>query len=230
MSPRTPLSRSEQLAADVEARIRRDDLGPGAPLGTLDDLRTTSGYSRPTVSEAVRLLRDRGVLTIRPGRRGGLFVTDPGPVVRLRQTLLTVPDEPTAVGDAIELRDHLELLVAQGAARCRTDADVRDLRAAVAAMGEAPDWASFMTANWALHERIALICPNEMARAVYVATLGHLTSTSPSLDEATDGATYREARQAAHVELVEAIASGDLDRVARAVAGHAADPSAGRPA
>lgn len=215
------MSRSEHLAASVEERIQLDQLAPGDSIGTLDDLRTASGYSKPTVSEAVRLLRDRGILTIRPGRGGGLFVTDPGPVVRLRHTLLSAAEAPTAVGDAIELRERLELLVDQGAARCRTDADVRELRDLVEAMGDAPDWATFVAANWALHERIALMCPNEMARAVYISTLGHLTPTAPSFDNEVDFAGYRELRQRAHVELVEAIAAGDVDRVAGAVAAHA---------
>ncbi|MGJ9413733.1 FadR/GntR family transcriptional regulator [Aeromicrobium sp. CF4.19] len=221
MISRAPMSRSEHLAASIEEQIRLDRLSPGDAIGTLDELRTASGYSKPTVSEAVRLLRDRGILTIRPGRGGGLFVTDRGPVVRLRHTLLSVAEAPTTVGDAVELREHLELLVDQGAARCRTDSDVRELRDLVETMGDAPDWAGFMAANWALHERIALICPNEMARAVYISTLGHLTPTTPSFDGETDVDGYREMRQRAHVDLVEAISSGEVDRVAGAVAAHA---------
>ncbi|GAA1741977.1 FadR/GntR family transcriptional regulator [Aeromicrobium alkaliterrae] len=228
MTSRAPLSRSEHLADTLEEQIRLDGLADGQRVGSLDDLRASSGYSRPTVSEAVRLLRDRGVLTVRPGRGGGLFVADRGPVVRLRHTLLSVADAPTTVADAIELREHLELLVDLGAARCRTDADIVDLRALVTAMGEAPDWPAFMASNWALHERIAIICPNEMARAVYLSTLGQLSSTTPDLDGETDARAYRESRHRAHVDLVEAITSGDLERVAVAVAAHASSPTQAR--
>ncbi|MCZ9339711.1 FCD domain-containing protein, partial [Streptomyces sp. TRM76130] len=127
--------------------------------------RAETGYAYSTVSEAVRLLRDRGVLEIRPGRGGGLFVADRGPVVRLRHTLLEVRDEPATVADAIELRDHLEVLIDVGAARCRTEDDVVDLRARLEHMRAAADWDGFLRANWALHERIARISPNRMAAA-----------------------------------------------------------------
>jgi DNA-binding FadR family transcriptional regulator len=214
------LSRAEQLAAAVQRRVREDALTPGSPLGTIDDLQRASGFSRPTVGEAVRLLRDRGVVRIKPGRGGGLFVAERGPVVRLRHTLLSVDEEPTTVAEAIELRDHLELLIDLGAARRRSEYDVADLRALVAEMGEAGDWQEFMTVNWALHERIADISPNAMARAVYVGTLGHITGSSASYADGADSAAYRAERHRVHADLVEAIASGEEQRVRAAVAAH----------
>jgi len=214
-------SRAHLLAASIDERIRRDGLSPGTLVGTLDELRAETGLARATVSEAVRLLRDRGVLEIRPGRGGGLFVAERSPVVRLRQTLLSVDEEPTAVVDAIELRDHLEVLVDLGAARCRSEADIEQLQVLLGRMRSAADWDSFMQANWALHERMAGICPNAMARGVYIGTLGHLSSSSSKLAEDTDAsAAYRARRYAVHVDLVEAVASGDEDRVRTAVARH----------
>lgn len=219
-------SRAELLAASLDERIRSDGLAPGTLVGTLHELRAESGFAKATVSEAVRLLRERGVLEIRPGRGGGLFVAPASPVVRLRHTLLSVAEEPTGVADAIELRDHLETLIDVGAARCRSDADIADLRGLLELMRRAADWNFFMHANWALHERIAGICPNAMARGVYVGTLGHLSSASARLtdddtEDAESTAAYRAGRLAVHVDLVEAIASGDEDRVRAAVARHA---------
>lgn len=220
-------SRAERLATALEDRIRDLDLPPGAAVGTLDDLRSGSGFSRPTVGEAVRLLRDRGVLHVRPGRGGGLFVAERGPVVRLRHTLLEVSEDPGTVADAVELREHLELLVDLGAARHADPTDVDDLRRLVGTLGRTEDWSSFMAANWALHERIAAISPNAMARAVYTATLGHLAdATTAATSDAPDAATaaaHRARRHAVHVDLVEAIALGDEDLVRAAVARHGED-------
>lgn len=214
-------TRAEQLAAALEDRVRSRGLEAGQPVGTLDSLRAETGFAYSTVSEAVRLLRDRGVLEVRPGRGGGLFVADGGPVVRLRHTLLDVAEEPTTVADAIELRDHLEILIDTGAARCRTDDDLADLRAGLERMRSAPDWAAFMRANWALHERIARVSPNRMAAAVYAGTLGHLRSTTPRFADRDPSFTaYRADRHRVHVDLVEAIASGDEDAVRAAVARH----------
>ncbi|WP_345390952.1 hypothetical protein [Nonomuraea salmonea] len=54
-------------------------LGPGDLIGTMDHFRDLSGYGRATISEAARLLSDRGTVEIRPGRNGGLFVAAPQP-------------------------------------------------------------------------------------------------------------------------------------------------------
>lgn len=210
-------TRAEQLAAALGERI--SGLDPGEPVGTLESLRAETGLAYATVSEAVRLLRDRGVLEIRPGRGGGLFVADRGPVVRLRHTLLSVAEEPGTVADAIELRDHLEELIDVGAARHRTGDDVAELRALLGGLRDAPDWAAFMRANWALHERIAAISPNAMARAVYTGTLGHLGAASSRFDDDA-AAGYRAERYQVHADLVEAIAAGDEAAVRAVVARH----------
>src|SRR3954451_15115089 len=214
-------TRAEQLAAALDDRIRSRGLTAGDPVGTLDSLRAETGFAYATVSEAVRLLRDRGVLEIRPGRGGGLFVADRGPVVRLRHTLLSVAEEPRTVADAIELRDHLEVLIDVGAARHRSEQDVAELRALLQRMRTAPDWEGFLRANWALHERIAAISPNGMARAVYTSTLGHLNAASSRVDEDDPAsAGYRTDRYRVHVDLVEAIAGGDEAAVRSAVVRH----------
>lgn len=212
-------TRAEQLAAELDERIRSGEFASGETIGTIESLRTSTGFAYSTVSEAVRLLRDRGVLEIRPGRGGGLFVAEAGPVVRMRHTLLSVRDEPAVTSDAIELRDHLEVLIDVAAARHCTKKDVSELRSLLRTMQAAPSWDAFLHANWALHERIAEICPNEMARAVYVGTLGHLNTSSPRIDD-DDAVAYRRRRFDVHVDLVDAIAAGEESVVREAVSRH----------
>lgn len=212
-------TRAEQLAAVLDERISGGEFAPGELIGTLESLRVETGFAYATVSEAVRLLRDRGVMEIRPGRGGGLFAAERGPVVRMRHTLLSVADNPTTVADAIELREHLEPLIAAAAAKHRSRRDIDDLRTHVAAMKSAATEEEFIRANWALHERIARICPNEMAQAVYIGTLGHLTATTPRIAD-VDTRTYRRKRVQIHVQLVDAIASGDEVAVREVVALH----------
>ncbi|PXW99851.1 FadR/GntR family transcriptional regulator [Mycolicibacterium moriokaense] len=214
-----PRTRAEQLAAGLDARIREQDLQTGDSVGTFESLRAETGFAYSTVSEAVRLLRDRGVLEVRPGRGGGLFVADRLPIVRLRHTLLAAP-EPAAVADAIELRDHLEVLIDVAAARFHTDADIADLRVHLDRMGSAPNWDAFVRANWALHERIAAIGPNALARAVYLSTLGPLRATSTRFDDERAVAGYRAERHRIHVDLVDSIAAGNESRVRKLVARH----------
>lgn len=214
-----PRTRAERLAVVIADRIYAAGLAPGAQVGTIEQIRQASGLARATVSEAIRLLHDRGVLTVRPGRGGGLFVAGQSPVVRMRHTLLNARDDGSPLADTVELRDHLEELIDVGAARCRSADDVAELRTRLSAMESAPSWDAFVRAGWALHERIAAVCPNAMARAVYVSTLGELGSSEPRPGSEDDDA-HRARRMRVHIDLVDAIASGDEAAVRAAVTAH----------
>ncbi len=214
-----PQSRGEQLADTIRETIRARQLTAGDFFGTLESIRQASGLARTTVSEAVKLLRDRGVLVVKPGRHGGLFVAKTTPLVRLRHTLMSFDGDPASAADAIELRESLEGLIARKAAQHRTADDIVELRDLLADMAEAATWEGFMQANWRLHRRIAAICPNTMAHAVYQSTLGFLSGGHVEQDDEVDD-SYRAARYRAHADLVEGIAAGDEAAVALAVQAH----------
>jgi DNA-binding FadR family transcriptional regulator len=217
-----PATRAQALAAAIERSIDADSLSAGDRLGTIEEWREKSGFARATVSEAVRLLVDRGVAEIRPGRGGGVFVAGTGPVVRLRHTLLSVHGEATTLADAIAIREALEPLIVLDAARSRTAAQVRAMRAALARLDAAlDDHDRFIRSVWALHELIAQVTPNEMLRAMYVAMM-HVISehADRATSDSAYGVEYRTHRAAVHRELVDAIDSGDLERASRAIADH----------
>jgi DNA-binding FadR family transcriptional regulator len=226
------VTRAEQLVAAVERRIAEEALPAGAFVGTRESLRLESGLAKSTVNEAVRLLAERGLVAVRPGRGGGLFVAEQSAVVRLRHTLLSVPAGSSAVADVIEVRDALEPLVAATAARHCTSADAAILRGHARRLREtsrAGDDPEFLAVNWSLHEAIARIGPNEYLQAVYLGTLRPIsgTSTSARLESRVDKVRYLRERAEVHAELVEAIIAGDLPRVAAAVSAHCQPPASG---
>lgn len=231
MVTEAPATRAQSLAATIERTIAARGLSAGDPLGTIESWRASSGFARASVSEALRLLVDRGVVEIRPGRGGGVFVARTGPVVRLRHTLISVHGEATTLADAIAIRESLEPLLVLDAARSRTAAEVRRLRAQLRRLEQAlDDHDAFVRAVWALHELIASITPNEMLRAMYLAmmqVIGEHADRAVSDDEQPDRAEgYRAHRLAVHRELVDAIEAGDLERASRAVIAHADEAGA----
>ncbi|MEV7391533.1 MULTISPECIES: FCD domain-containing protein [unclassified Streptomyces] len=218
-----PGTRAETLVASIEAQIEQQQLSPGAWLGTKEDLRTRSGFARATVNEAVRLLESRGRVVIKPGRGGGLYVAAASPIVRLRHTLLTV-DDASSVADAIAMRDALELLVATDATRHCTRQDVADLRKQLTVMRRATDSTdAFMRANWALHERIARVSPNQMLQGVYLGLTQCIAEHAITAESDDPGhrTEHMANRLDVHIALVDAIASGDLARTRVAVERHA---------
>lgn len=218
-----PLTRAQHLADEIERTIRQRNMQPGTRVATMEELREQTKLARSTISEAARLLAERGGIEIRPGRGGGLFVVERDPVVRLRHTLLSVPSGSATVADAIAVREALEELIDVDAAKHRSVADCADLDKAVTRLRRTvkhPD--QFLRRNWELHERIALITPNNVARGVYIGTL-RCISDPPTRVEGIDadaGEHYLEHRLQIHIDLVEAIVFGDVERTIKAVKLH----------
>lgn len=224
-----PPGLAQQLATEIEGLIDTRGLRSGDRIATKEELREQTGYGRATIGEAARLLTERGTVDVRPGRGGGLFVAAAGPVVRLRQTLLTVPKGATTVADAIAVRDALEELIVLDAAAHRTDRDVADLEGRLDLMRRAgAELDDFLRANWALHERIAEITPNHLARATYVGMMQCINELSVRADSATTPPPdYLTQRLAVHEQLVVAIRLGDQGWARAAVTAHRGDGGSG---
>lgn len=221
-----PPGLAQQLASEIEELISARGLQSGDRIATMEELRAQTGYGRATMGEMARLLTERGSVEVRPGRGGGLFVAQTSPVVRLRQTLLTVPQGATTVADAIAVRDALEELIALEAAAHRSERDIRDLQTCLDGMQRSSDdHEDFLQANWSLHERIAAITPNELARAMYLGMMHCIADLSVRADRAATStpADYLPRRLAVHAELVAAIELGDEQRVRAAIAEHRGD-------
>lgn len=225
-----PPGLAQNLASEIEELIGTRSLRSGDRIATMEELRAQTGYGRATIGETARLLAERGSVEVRPGRGGGLFVAQVSPVIRLRQTLLTVPQGATTVADAIAVRDALEQLIALDAAAHRTDRDVRDLDGCLDVMRRADDdLEQFLHANWALHERVAEISPNQLARAMYVGMTRCIAELSVSADSETAASPreYLDQRLAVHEQLVDAIRAGDAERARAAVHAHRGGNAAG---
>ncbi len=225
-----PPGLAQRFASEIEDLIGARGLRSGDRIATMEELRAQTGYGRATIGEATRLVIERGSVEVHPGRGGGLFVAPASPVVRLRRTLLTVPQGATTVAHAIAVRDALEELIALDAAANRTDQDIRDLEIYLDVMRRSgDDLESFLHANWSLHERIAAVTPNDLARAMYVALVRCIAELSVRADPETSSTSsdYLADRMVKHEELVAAIRLGDEERVRAAVAAHAGDAESG---
>ncbi|WP_426517464.1 FadR/GntR family transcriptional regulator [Diaminobutyricibacter sp. McL0618] len=219
-------TRANVLASEIEKQILDREYKPGELIGTIDSLRERSGFARSTVAEAIRLLADRGLAEIRPGRGGGLFATAASPMVRIRHTLLAVTDAPASVAEAVAVREALEVLIDIDAAKNRTSADISDMKRLLGRLttAAAKGTTQFLLANWDLHERIALITPNQTASALYLSMMGFVRehAVAATHDDAPEtAAEWLQIRVETHEELVAAIIDGDVPRVKKAVEKHA---------
>jgi DNA-binding FadR family transcriptional regulator len=215
-------SRAATLADEIEVEIVRGKIPQGERLGTKEDLQRRYNVAYGTLNETLRILQQRGYVASRTGPGGGLFAAVPTSSERLRRLLSNFPEGGT-LRDCAEVRHSLEQAITLDAARHRTRKDIVDLLRILKSMesstGEA---AKYLHENWQLHRRIAQCCRNRVLASLYITLLdanepgpGYVM---PDRHRSADNA----ANYVAHVELVEAIASGVLDRARRAVEAHEA--------
>lgn len=219
--------RPQALAQLIEEEVTADGLEPGTRLGTKNDLKLRFGVATTTVNEAIRLLENRGIVHSKPGPGGGVFVAKRSGWLALSGLVLDFRNSLTTVSQALEVRDAIEELIAADAALHHRKRDIADLRRLVRAMGRhLDDPPSYLRANWAFHRRAAELCANDFARRLYEGLLDFAESQLNTVKEGEhfDG----RANLATHEELVEAIASHDLERVGAAVERHNAESRAQR--
>ena len=219
------VSRAEAVARELESEILAG-VEPGTRIGTKEELRQRFGVVVATVNEAVRLLEVRGLISVRPGPGGGVFVARPAVRVALTHLVLGLRSDPETFEEMHEVRDLLEPAVCLAALRDHRPADIRDLKKLLAAMAAATDEPlEYFVQNFALHRRIARIGSNGSLRSIYLTVLDYLEVTTEGGEfESFDGA----GAVAVHRALVDAIDSGDEKALDRALAEHRPMPARSR--
>jgi DNA-binding FadR family transcriptional regulator len=209
------------VASDLAEQILGKQVKAGDRLGTKDELRERYGVASGTLNEAIRLLQTRGLVDLKPGPRGGIFVAAPPAHIRLSHLILALGDEALSVADEFEVRNALEVPIAVNAAKSAGSRDISRLRRLVERMGKAgEDPAEYLRRNWELHEAIARLSPNELLRTIYVTLLDSARDAVRTVAPDEEfRASWRDNWQL-HVDLVEAIASGDPARAVAAAEAH----------
>lgn len=215
--PRTPKT-SERIAHELAAHIVDAGLEEGAVLPTEREMIEAFGAGRTTIREALRLLETRGVLTIRPGPRGGPVVRRPRPADLGGALTLILQFEQASLADIMEAREALRPMVARLAAARISDERLVELRASVARMLEhVDDQQFFFEENARFHSLVAEASGSVVLR-VFTESLKSIA------DGAFVGIRYNEKRRravaAAHARIVDALEQRDPDGAADAMSHH----------
>lgn len=223
--PRTGLP--DQVVAQLLAAVSGGEHPPGSRLPPEAELAARANVSRLTLREAVKVLRDKGVLRVEQGR--GTFVNPPDLWSPLDPELLA--SRSTLEGSAsgafarqlAEARTVLELGAATLAAQRRTDADLEQLRATIDGMcsgHDAGDLETFTLADRAFHDALLVATGNPFLAALFepIRTLVEQVRVSTAYD-----ATMREKAIAAHTAIFEAVVAGDQQAAGQAMLGHVDD-------
>ncbi len=145
----------EQIVQQIEQRILHGDLKIGERLPPERELAEQFGVSRTAVREAVKALRQKGLVEIQPGR--GTFITNgASQVVRDSFCLLMGIGGMDGSANLVEVREIIEPEIAALAAARANEDHIAAMREAVATMDAAlqdPD--RFIEADLEFHLALA---------------------------------------------------------------------------
>lgn len=149
----------------------------GAHLGRRAEFMHRFGISPMTMSETLRILRGRGLVAVRPGAGGGIFVAALPPQVRLGGMDLWFHESGTHPLDLFEARVHLEAQLTPVAFDRATEDDVTAMRGPLALMSQARDACAFLDAVMALHRSLVAAARVPVLDAMHQAVVAVLRST-----------------------------------------------------
>ncbi|MCP2166490.1 FadR/GntR family transcriptional regulator [Goodfellowiella coeruleoviolacea] len=196
----------EQATERLRAEITEGHWPVGGKIPGETSLAKTLGVGRSTVREAVRALVGAGLLQSRQG--AGVFVIATEPTedwpTRLRRAAIT---------DVYEVRALVEVQAARLAARRRTPDDITAMQAALAARRAADtDDAAFVDADIALHAAVVAAAHNPVLTDLFTEFVPALREGLIALVDLLDlRAEHPQHGDAAHADLVAAVARGDAD-------------------
>ncbi|MCE0764907.1 FCD domain-containing protein [Pseudonocardia kujensis] len=217
-------SRADQVAAQLSEVIAK--LRPGERLGTKNELRERTGVSVGTFNETLRILQSQGQIELRRGPHGGLFVAERSPMAQLGHAVLQLDTNAASVTEAMDIRDVLDPLLIQDAIEHHSSHHLALMREQLDHMAAAvrdDDGIAFLHANWQLHAVIADVSPRPILKAFYVSLLNLIEQHTIAI--ASDRAErplagFHQKRYRVHVQLVDAIASGDVRAAGRVLHKH----------
>ena len=156
----------EQIVAQIEARIVNGELHVGDQLPAERELATQFGVSRTAVREAVKALRQKGLVEINPGR--GTFIADQtSSAVRHSLDFIMKIGAEDGSRNLAEVRAILEPEIAALAAARAPQECLIAMRQAVATMDTALQNADvFIEADLAFHLALAQATQNSLIPAL----------------------------------------------------------------
>jgi GntR family transcriptional repressor for pyruvate dehydrogenase complex len=145
----------ERIVSQIEQRIESGDLKVGDQLPSERELAEQFAVSRTAVREAVKALRQKGLVEIRPGR--GTFITNgTSDTIRSSLGMLMKMGVTKGSGNLVEVREILEPEIAALAATRISDEYITAMQEAVKIMDTALDDADlFVEADLDFHLALA---------------------------------------------------------------------------
>jgi DNA-binding FadR family transcriptional regulator len=217
-------SRAQRVAAELEARILADHAEPGTRLGLRTELISHFEVSPSVMNEALRILRERDLVEVKPGPNGGVFVANPPPQVRLGGIDLWHMGLAVDPEQLFEARRYLDTLFPAVAMQRATPEDIRAMEWALDDMRAArEDPRAWMDANLRLHLAIARASRIEVLVGLYQTIVSVLSATMTKASFVAGQEGPLRHNMEVHTNMVAAIRDRDAVTLEKMLAQHHED-------
>jgi DNA-binding FadR family transcriptional regulator len=203
------------LAERLHKQIVEGMYAPGSPLPTERELVSSTGLSRGSVREALRILEARGLVRTKPGRYGGTVVARPSDEFLGSQIHNFAKVHGVSLQALVEARQALGPAIAALAAKNRTEQDLAELHAISGRLDAAveSDVPRFLEENANWHSALAVASHNDLLRAFTASISALMLDVSRIRNFAS-----RDVRQlvsAAHRRILQAIEAQEAETARR---------------
>lgn len=209
----------EQVADQIEKRILNGELRSGDRLPTERDLAEQFHASRTAVREAMKILAQKGLVDMRPGR--GTIVIDGAREAMQHSIGLAMRLKLGEVGGSdklVEVREILETEIAALAAARATEKEIAAMREAVKVMDESlNDADAYITADNNFHEALAQGTQNTLILILVNSIVNLLSEQRKQIFEVEGGP---QRGQFHHRRILESIIRRDPEAARAAMRAH----------
>src|ERR1700758_2181713 len=207
----------EQIVQQIEESIVKGNLKPGDQLPAERDLAQRFGVSRTAVREAVKALREKGLVEAYSGR--GTFITD-GTTQAVRQSLdlMVKIGQPEGSYHLAQVRAILEPEIAALAAARIQEPGLATMREAVAVMdraGQDPD--AYIEADLDFHLALAEGAANPLILSLLDSIVGLLREQRLRIFRVPGGP---DRGQFHHKKILEAVEKHDSEKARETMRAH----------
>ena len=212
------LSKSQQVAQELLARIADADLDVGLTFATEAELLRQFKVSRPTLREGIRILESQGILEQRPGPGGGIVIRRPSLDMVAHSLSIFLRFNGVPFSAVLKSRELIEPALAAEAALQATEEDFSEMTASIERMHEQSEvQEAFVAENRVFHSIVARASGNKVLEAFWGA-ISLLASGEHHGVRYTFG--NRQHVIAAHSEILAACRKRDQGAAAFAMARH----------
>ena len=210
-----PSTLSWQMVDRTRSALMAGEIECGDFLGTESSLAGQFGVSRTVVREALRVLSAFGIVEVRAGRNGGVWVASGNTALLVNALAIQLKLIGISQPEMLDMQAAIEVQSAELAAQRRSDADLASLRSIITELeGLVEQPALFTARSMDFHQAVVDASHNRGLAAQFAALRQLLL---PAYSAHTKAAIAREAIKA-HRKLLAKIEAADSEGARRQMA------------